>query len=341
MNYFFTRTFSVILIALLSLFFQAQQASAVFVTDMAGRTVMVPEKVERIVTTFAPSTIFALCAGLGDRLVGTDNKAEKYGLFRAVMEGKELAKVGDRSSGINLETIVSLKPDLVLLYAQQDGKRVADKLESMGIASLIIYPESIADMKVILNMLAQATGSGKMVKNTIAAMDRMLAVAQERTEQLSLTQRARVYYAGPSGPLTTVSGEMLQDEMIRMAGAINVSQELEGFFQKVSPEQIVEWAPDVILYSRRLTEKRMALFSNKPFTALPAVREKRIYRFPSAMSPWDFPSPQSILGTLWIAKKVYPELFADVDMEKVTIDFYDTIFGSGFCTNTNCASGVR
>lgn len=321
--------------------FFAASAQARTITDMVGRSVDVPDKVERIVSAYAPATLFILCAGLGDRMVGADSHADKQSLFNAVMQGRSFGKVGNRTSGLNLEAIVALKPDLVILYSQKDGRTIADKLEKLGIASLIIKPESIDDMKHILTLLAEATGTRAKVDKVVAAMDDMLRTARERTKDIAPEQRASVYYSAPQGPMTTVSGEMLQTEMIELAGAFNPSRELEGFFQRISPEQFVKWNPDVLVYSRRLSPKRLDIFEGEQFATVPAVRDNRLYRFPSRMAPWDFPSPMSVPGVLWIAKKTYPERFADVDMGKRTAAFYDTIFGPGFCAKTQCADDVN
>ena len=319
----------------------AQTAQARMVTDMVGRTVNVPDKVERIVSTYTPATLFVLFAGLGDKLVGADNHADKQDLFRAVIGDRKIGKVGNRTSGLNLEAIISLKPDLVVLYAQKDGRSIADKLQQMGIAALIITPESIDDMKRTLTILAQACAVEEKVGKVVAAMDDILLLTRERTATLAGKDRATVYYCAPQGPLTTASGQMLQSRMIELAGAVNPSSQLDGFFQQVSPEQIVKWNPDVIIYSRRLVPKRLNLFQEGQFASIPAVKNNRLHRFPSQMAQWDFPSPLSVPGVLWIAKKTYPELFSDVDMQKQTADFYNTVFGPNFCARTNCTEDVK
>ncbi|MFW5488697.1 MAG: ABC transporter substrate-binding protein [Desulfovibrio sp.] len=328
-------------LCLLSALLLAQTAHARTITDMAGRTVQLPDKVERIVTSFSPGTLFVLCAGLGDRLVGADNQADKQTLFQAVIGDRKVGKVGNRTSGLNLEAIVALKPDLVVLYAQKDGHSIADKLDQLGIASLIIKPESINDMKHILSLLSQACGVEEEVGKVVAAMDDMLHLAHDRTQDIAPKDRATVYYCAPQGPLSTVSGQMLQDEMISLAGGINASHELNGFFQRVSPEQIVKWNPDVIVFSRRLVPSRLKIFQGEQFASIPAVKNGRLHRFPSEMVPWDFPSPLSVPGVLWLAGKTYPDRFADVDMKQRTAEFYDMIFGKGFSAKHHCTDDVN
>ena len=46
------------------------------------------------------------------------------------------------------------------------------------------------------------------------------------------------------------------------------------------------------------------------------------------MKPWGHPCPESMaLGELWMAKKLYPERFKDIDMNKAVQEFYTTFYG--------------
>jgi len=86
------------------------------VTDQAGRQVMIPDKVHKIVTTFKPATLCVLSLGLAPRLVGVDTSSKRDRLSQAVFPGiTQVAGVGNKSMGINFETLVSLEPDLVIL----------------------------------------------------------------------------------------------------------------------------------------------------------------------------------------------------------------------------------
>ena len=51
------------------------------------------------------------------------------------------------------------------------------------------------------------------------------------------------------------------------------------------------------------------------------------YAAPVGTFWWDRPSPESILGILWLAQKLYPEQFADFDLEAESRTFYRTFYG--------------
>ena len=107
--------------------------------DMAGRNVTICGDVERIVTTFKPATLSLFSLGLQGKIVGIDTGSKRDRLFQAVLpEVSGLTGVGSKSTGINFETVVSLAPDLVILYAQKDGIELAERLAVMKIPSIII-----------------------------------------------------------------------------------------------------------------------------------------------------------------------------------------------------------
>ncbi|HEY2133084.1 MAG TPA: hypothetical protein VGH36_08940 [Acetobacteraceae bacterium] len=59
-----------------------------------------------------------------------------------------------------------------------------------------------------------------------------------------------------------------------------------------------------------------------------AVRDDRIYITPEYVKPWGYPLPEALaLGELWMAKKLYPERFADIDMHKTANSFYENCYG--------------
>ena len=49
------------------------------------------------------------------------------------------------------------------------------------------------------------------------------------------------------------------------------------------------------------------------------------------MKPWGYPLPEALaLGELWMAKKLYPERFADIDMQKQADAYYQQFYGQAY-----------
>ena len=302
------------------------QAENITVRDQAGRDVVIKQPVERVVTTFIPATIFALSAGLGDKIVGASTKDTSSSIYEALIDqGHPPVLVGNRSVGLNLETISSLRPDLVILYGQKDGVRLADRLTQLGYPAIIIVPESLEGMKNSLDIIGTAAGQKEHTDKVIAAMN---DITQKVHARVSGKNTPSVYYA-TSGLLRTVSGDMLQNEMINVAGGNNVSQNTKGFFISISREQLFAWSPEVILCSDRLPQKEVDRLDSPEFSNITAQKQHNIYRIPKE-TYWDFPSPLAMAGVLWMSSKIHPDVFKEGVVQQEIEQFYDTIFGEGF-----------
>ena len=62
-------------------------------------------------------------------------------------------------------------------------------------------------------------------------------------------------------------------------------------------------------------------------SGLKAVAENELYTIPSEIEAWDYPQPSSILGLLWMAHILHPELVSKEDYLKEAQAFYKTYFG--------------
>ncbi len=137
----------------------AQETGKRFITDMTGRRVVITGPVKRVVSTFKPASLCVLSLGFAHTLVGVDNSSRKDPLQQAVWPDiQHLAGVGTKSMGINLETLVSLEPDLVIFYSQNDGLSATEKLTAMGIPCIVILPESFDSILEAMALIAHAMG---------------------------------------------------------------------------------------------------------------------------------------------------------------------------------------
>ncbi|GAB6142941.1 ABC transporter substrate-binding protein [Desulfocicer niacini] len=297
------------------------------IIDMAGRRVIIHGEVKKIIPTFKPVTLCILSLGLQDRLVGVDTHSKKDKLTRTVFPGvTKLTGVGTKSTGINLETVLSLAPDLVILYAQKDGLYLAERLESMGISTIIILPESMDNIRRSLEIIAQAVGLPRRSSAAINAMDKVLSLVASRTEAIPLQNRKKAYFASSRGFFNTAAGNMLQDNILSRAGMINVSHGLTGYFQDISPEQFLNWNPDIVFLSRNLHGEGLTPLHNPALQRVSAINHEQIHRFPGSLAPWDFPSPLSALATLWASMQAYPERFNDIDLTAYANAFHQQLF---------------
>ena len=86
--------------------------------------------------------------------------------------------------GLNFETIVSLRPDIVILYAQKDGKGIQKKLKRIGINSIIIYPETFERIKKSLKILAKISNKQKKCEEISLKIDEILNIIKKKSKNI-------------------------------------------------------------------------------------------------------------------------------------------------------------
>jgi len=295
------------------------------VTDMAGRKVEVPDEVNKIVTTYRSATQFVFCLGVQDRLAASDLSFEKVSLFRKLYDGEDLPNVGSKNRGINIEQILEVDPDLVILFPHNIGPEVAKRLKDYDIASVIIKPESYEQIKETTQILGKAIGVEERAENVINQYDKIINIVDSR----DIADKKKVYFAN-SELLDTVGEGMLQTSMIELAGGINPAKDVKSGFIKTSLEELLKWNPDYIVVSQYYSGSVEELLNRPELQQLKAIKNENVYRFPSKVEPWDFPSPSSYLGIVWLAEKLYPEKYEDINVEQVVEEYYNTLYDKSY-----------
>lgn len=233
-------------------------------------------------------------------------------------------------STINCEALVALKPQVVFANAMfhKDDK---EQMERAGLKVFAIKGETIEESFETVRLMGRVLGCEDKADAYLADCRRLLKLAEDRTRDIPADKRLKVMFSGPKSVYTVATGEMLQTEVLRRAGAENVAAGLKGFWCDVSPEQMALWNPDVIfLGSSKGTFGIDQVYASAQFRTVTAVRQHRVYAFPSNIDWWDWPAPHCVLGVVWTAKTLYPERFRDVDMRKIADDFYAKYRGYTF-----------
>ena len=298
-------------------------------TDMMGREITVPEEINRVVTTYKSATQFVLALNAGDKLVGVSLKTDKQPLFVNLKpELAELPQVGSKRNGINLETTINVNPDLVILYPHRDAVETAEKLKEQGIAALIINPESLSQIRETTELLGEVLKKEKKAEEVLAAYDRIDQLTKQ-TASLPRQEKKKIYFAN-SEFNESVGAGMMQTALIKNAGGINPAAELKSGFITVSAENILEWNPDLVIVSQFFSGNLNKLAQNNKYQNVKAFKNKKLYRFPSKLEPWDFPSPSAFIAQLWLAQKAYPAVYKDLNYQEEVNNFYQTLYSEKF-----------
>ena len=298
------------------------EVTTIEITDQIGRKVTLEKPAEKVVSTYYLVTASLLTLGLKDRIVGVEMKANSRGLYKlAAKEMLDLPGVGSGKE-INVEAIAALEPDVVFLPKKQ--KDAADTFTELGIASIVVDPESYDKFNELITMIGDVCG----VKDKA---DQLIGYYEDVVREVSsLTDGAdnpSVYIAGESSYLRTCTGGMYQREMVEISGGSCVSSALEGSsWTDVSAEQLLSWNPDYIFVVSYAEYSIDDLKNDEALKDLTAVKEGRIYQIPSKIEAWDYPQPSSVLGLYWMAGILHPELVEATRYQTEAKEFYKTYY---------------
>ena len=295
----------------------------VTVTDQAGREVTLDAPAEKIVSCYYLVTASLLTLGQKDKIVGIEMKANSRELYKlCAPEFLELPGVGSGKE-TNIEAIAALEPDLVLLPKKQ--LEAVETLAGLGIPTAVVEPETYGAFNELIAMLGALCGCEDKAAALTAYYD---GVVERVTALTRDVEKPSVYLCGEASYLRACTGGMYQREMIEMAGGICVSAELEGArWADISAEQLAAWDPEVIFSVSYAEYALDDIRNDAALSGLKAVKGDRLYTVPSEIEAWDYPQPSSILGLLWMAHILHPELVSREDYVKEAQDFYQKYFG--------------
>ena len=337
-----------LLIFLLSLSFTTQ-AERTF-TDQIGREVKVPDKVDRIVVLQHQTLNLLVQMNATDKIVGVmSNWKQQLGsnYARLAPELSNKASLGDLTH-VDAEKLVALHPQVVFVtnYAQQE---MIDKISSLGIPAVaislrhddegernklnpVMADEEQAYVKGLyegIMLIGNIINKPEEAKALIKETENGRRMVSNRLQLLPEEQRVRAYMANPE--LTTYGSGKYTGLMMKHAGAVNVAASTIKGFKQVSIEQVIEWNPQVIFVQNRYPAVVNEIQSSPQWQVIDAVKNHCVYLMPEYAKAWGYPMPEAMgIGELWMAKKLYPEKFNDVDMHKIVNGWYRTFYRTDY-----------
>ncbi|TKW78398.1 MAG: iron ABC transporter substrate-binding protein [Bradyrhizobium icense] len=305
----------------------ARARAAGTVQDAAGRSVPVPDRVTRVFPAGPPAAIL-LYTLAPDLLLGWPraNRAEECAyMLPDICARPEVGRLTGRGNSANLESVLALKPDLILDVGSTAPTFVslATRVQEQTGIPYALLDGRFDAMATTYRLLGKLTGRDAEPYATYAE-DTLLKI-QTRVNRIPESERPRVYYArGPRG-LETALGGSINVETIEFLGAKNVAGETKGGLATVSLEQVLKWDPEIVVTIDR--DFAANVRSDPLWKDVAAVRAGRVHLSPKMPFGWvDFPpSVNRLIGLPWLAQIFYPDHFKE-DMRTLTRDFYTRFY---------------
>ncbi len=336
---------SVLLGALLSLTSLPSWATRQ-VTDQLGRQVTLPDHVDRVVVLQHQTLNLLVQLDATPDIVGIqyDWKQQLGDSYqRLAPELSKLPTVGDLTH-VNLESLVALHPQVVFVtnYAP---KEMIDQISQLGIPVVAISLSKDAKdqagklnptldneeqaynegLKEGITLIGDVVGREQQAKQLIDYTFAQRKIVSDRLQSIPAAQRIRVYMANPE--LTTYGSGKYTGLMMAHAGALNVAAATVKGYKQVSLEQIIAWDPQVIFVQDRYPEVIGEITDDPKWQTIDAVKNHKVYLMPEYAKAWGYPMPEALaLGELWMAKKLYPARFKDIDMQRQADAYYQQFY---------------
>ncbi|MFY8156830.1 MAG: ABC transporter substrate-binding protein, partial [Rhabdaerophilum sp.] len=226
-------------------------ARAATVTDGAGRVVNVPARMERVFPAGPPAAIQHYT--LQPRsLLGwprANRSAELPFLDPEIGARPEIGRLTGRGNTTNLETLLALKPDLILDIGSvaRTFVEVADRVAAQTGIPYALLDGRFDKLVESYRLHGRLTGETQRAEELARICDDVIRTCRARIATVPVEKRPRVYYArGPRG-LDTGLGGSINVETIEFMGAANVAGGVRGGLATVSLEQVLVWNPEVII----------------------------------------------------------------------------------------------
>lgn len=318
---------------------QAGVTAGISVVDALGRTLTFETAPQRIV--LAGRALFMVADALytfpqaAERVVVTGDTGQgRDNNFITLLDPAYPVKAV-LSGDAGAEQIAAADPDVVVLKSYL-AETIGAPLEALGIPVVYVdleTPEQYARDLDILGQLFQQPGRAGEV---LEYYQTKLFDTTQALASLEETAKPRVlllYYSDRDGEtaFNVPPLNWMQTTLVEQAGGVPVWADANpgGGWTKVGLEQVAAWDADVILlvsYLRSVDEVTAELKADPQWQALRAVQDGKLYGFPGDFYSWDQPDTRWILGQMWLAKTLHPELFTVLDLQAELGEFYRTLY---------------
>jgi iron complex transport system substrate-binding protein len=258
------------------------------VTDDAGRQVVVAVPAHRVVSLAPSLTELLFALGVGDHVVGRTTWC------RYPPAALTVPAVGD---GLNpdVEAVAARRPDLVLLYRSPLTETAARQFAGLGIPSLVLRDDRIEDVSRTARLLGTLTGAKGAGDSIAGRLDSLVAAPSP-----SNGNRPRLAVIAWDNPPIVIGGGSYLDELMTLAGAMNVFGDLRSASATVSLETIVTRNPDwiAILVDSATPARPPAWTRRAAWRAVPAVRDGRFLYLSGELFGQPSPRAPSAVATL-------------------------------------------
>jgi iron complex transport system substrate-binding protein len=253
----------------------AAAAGIVAVRDDAGNSVTLAKPAQRVISMAPHITELLFAAGGGERVVGVMNYSDYP------EAAKRIQLVGSNQQ-IDMELLLSLKPDLLVVWKSGNTARQLEQLKSLGIPLFYSEPQKLDEVATSLTRLGQLLGTEAAAQAAAQDYRQKIAALAARYAQ---RPPVRAFYQVWEKPIYTLNGDHIISEAMQLCGGQNIFAGLKVIAPSVSTEAVLQENPEAIFGGERHDTESGASGINiwKQYKGMLAVQRGNLFMIDSAL----------------------------------------------------------
>ncbi|MDM3392289.1 ABC transporter substrate-binding protein [Citrobacter sp. Cb014] len=317
------------------------------ITDQLGRQVTIPDHVDKVVVLQHQTLNILVQLNAQQDIIGVMSSWKKQlgpEFARFMPTIATLPTPGDLTS-VNIESLLAIHPQVVFV-ANYAPAEMIQQIQNAGIPVVAIslrkdaagqqnkMNPTMADEEQVYNeglkqgirLIADVVGRKPQAETLIDYVFAARAKFNAPVAKIPDAQKVRIYMANPD--LMTYGSGKYTGLMMQHAGGLNVAAASVKGARQVALEQVLAWNPQVIFVQDRYPQVVTEIQNDPNWQGIDAVKNHRVWLMPEYAKAWGYPMPEALaIGELWMAKKLYPDAYKDVDVDAQAQDYYQRFYG--------------
>ncbi|MBN2331698.1 MAG: iron ABC transporter substrate-binding protein [Deltaproteobacteria bacterium] len=334
-------------LVLLTLFCGPTAASANLegrlVTDLGGRTVVIPEQIDRLVALGPGALRLITYLQALDKVVGIEQieRQELPFYFRpySVVAAKQLAHrhivaPGGPGKLPDMEQLIACRPQVIICIGL-DPMQVENLQQKTRIPTIMVtYGElGVLRQEVIqsLRLLGTILGKEDRADELITFIEMVQKELHDRVKSVTQQEKPTVYFGGiaykGARGLTSTEANYLPGSMVKARNVVDAAKHDSHLF--IDPEQLICWNPEVIFFDITSAPVIMPDFNRNSsfYHLLKAVKNGRVFTL-LPYNQYNTNIEIALINAFFIGKTLYPFQFADITMDEKRSQIFQFFLGN-------------
>lgn len=283
------------------------QEFPVTINDSLEGEVKLDEKPTKIISLSPNMTEVLFAVGAGENVVGVTKFADYP------KEATEVEVIGSITEP-NIEKIITMEPDVVIASSVNKMETI-ERLKELDVKVAGFSANSVDKAIENIKTIAKLTGNQEKGEEIVTEMYIKIGEITNLVEDhLENNEKPKVFYEIWNDPLYTAGKNNFIDDLINMAGGINIGRLAEGQWPQYNLEKLLVEDPEVYISTPHSAEMKVSkekIKSREQYQSISAIKNDRVYVIDQDIL--NRPSPRLVKGLTLMTKAVFPELSEEVD----------------------------